>query len=96
MIELDPQTSALVLIDLQNRFMAAPFAPYSGREVLERGMALAARARAAGALVVLVRVEWSHEDSPPSDVDRPSPPRPGDAPPEWATSSPDWPGQGTC
>ena len=81
---LDAASTALVLVDLQNRFMGAALAPISAREVLKRGTALAAAARAAGATVVLVRVDWSDADAPPTNVDRPRPARPADAPADWA------------
>jgi nicotinamidase-related amidase len=59
MIELDPQSTALVLIDLQNGILGNALAPVSGPELLSRGQALAERFRAAGATVVLVNVAFS-------------------------------------
>jgi nicotinamidase-related amidase len=60
MIELDPKTTALVLIDLQKGILGMPGAtPISGEQLLERGKALAARFRAAGAAVVLVNVAFA-------------------------------------
>jgi nicotinamidase-related amidase len=59
MIELQPQFTALVLIDLQNLVIANPLSPISGQELLARGQALAGRFRAAGATVVLVRVSFA-------------------------------------
>lgn len=59
MQNLDPKTTALVLIDLQKAIVARPVAPYSGAEVLKNGIELAGRFRQAGATVVLVNVGWS-------------------------------------
>jgi nicotinamidase-related amidase len=54
MIALDPKTTALVLIDLQNGILGRKLEPISAKDRVERGKALAGRFRAAGALVVLV------------------------------------------
>ncbi|MBO7936273.1 isochorismatase family protein [Streptomyces antibioticus] len=54
---LDPARTALVLVDLMDRIVALPLAPRGGTEVLSVAEKLADGFRAAGALVVLVRVE---------------------------------------
>ena len=54
MITLDPSTSALVLIDLQNGILGRKLEPIPAEQLVERGKALAQKFRAAGALVVLV------------------------------------------
>jgi nicotinamidase-related amidase len=72
MIDLDPQSTALILIDLQNGVLGRKLEPLSAEELIERGKALAAMFRAAGALVVLVNVAPAAEDSP-RRVDEPSP-----------------------
>ncbi|MFE3633485.1 isochorismatase family protein [Streptomyces cellostaticus] len=54
---LDPRRTALVLVDLMDRVVALPLEPRKGTEVLTTAEELAAAFRAAGALVVLVRVE---------------------------------------
>ena len=59
MIELDPQSTALVLIDLQKGILGYPLTPITGQELLARGQAQAERFRAAGATVVLVNVAFS-------------------------------------
>ncbi len=41
MIELDPRTSALVLIDLQKGILGNALTPVTSQELLERGQALA-------------------------------------------------------
>ena len=70
MIALDPKTTALVLIDLQNGILGRKLAPISAA-LVERGKTLAGRFRAVGALVVLVNVAPAMEE-PPRRVDEPS------------------------
>jgi nicotinamidase-related amidase len=72
---LDPRSAALVLIDLQEGILGRPLAPRSGADVLKTGVALAERFRAAGAPVVLVRVDWAENfaDAPSANVDAPTP-----------------------
>jgi nicotinamidase-related amidase len=56
-LRLEPRRTALVLIDLMPRIIALETAPLSGKEVLERCVALAVATRSVGGLVVHVRVE---------------------------------------
>lgn len=86
MPHLDPRTTALVLIDLQNGIVGRDLAPRSGAEVVETGKALAARFRAAGAPVVLVQVGWSADgaDMPSQQVDEPIALPPGGIPAAWS------------
>ena len=56
MIALDPKTTALVLIDLQNGILGRKLEPISAAELVERGKTLAGRFRAVGALVMLSRL----------------------------------------
>ncbi|WP_329332736.1 isochorismatase family protein [Streptomyces sp. NBC_00663] len=56
-LALDPARSALVLVDLMDRIVALPLEPRKGAEVLTTARELAGAFRAAGAHVVLVRVE---------------------------------------
>jgi nicotinamidase-related amidase len=82
-LSLDPRTTALVLIDLQQGIAGMATVPHSAADVIARGADLAARCRARGALVVLVRV-----DPGPNGELFPSPladqPRPRMAfPPDW-------------
>ncbi|MFR9774927.1 isochorismatase family protein [Micromonospora sp. MS34] len=63
---LDPPRTALVLIDLQRRIVDLPTAPHSGPEVVERCLALADAARAAGATVVVVRADRPGPDPQPA------------------------------
>jgi nicotinamidase-related amidase len=61
MIALDPKSTALVLIDLQNGIVAIPLVPISAADLVARGKSLAERFRAAGGLVVLVNVGFSDD-----------------------------------
>ncbi|MGW2962740.1 isochorismatase family protein [Streptomyces sp. NPDC001220] len=56
-LALDPARTALVLVDLMDRIVALPLEPRKGTEVLHTGEQLAHSFRAAGAPVVLLRVE---------------------------------------
>jgi nicotinamidase-related amidase len=64
MIALNPRTTALVLIDLQNGILGRKLEPVSADELLEAGKALAGRFRAEGAPVVLVNGAPVTEDRP--------------------------------
>ncbi len=59
MITVDPKTTALVLIDLQQGILGYPLAPVSSDALVAAGKALAQQFRAAGAPVVLVNVAWA-------------------------------------
>ena len=48
MIALDPKSTALVLIDLQNCILGRQLAPVSAKHLLKRKKALAERFRVAG------------------------------------------------
>jgi len=65
---LDPATTALILIDLQQGIMGFAQQPYSAEQVLAKSAQLAQAFRLAGAPVVLVRVGWSTDGG---DVLRP-------------------------
>lgn len=56
-LDLEADRTALVLVDLQNFTEALPTLPHSGAEVVARAAGLAEACRAAGILVVLIRVE---------------------------------------
>lgn len=83
---IDPRGSALVLIDLQEGVIGRPLVPRSGSDILVASRTLAERFRAAGALVVLVRVTFAadYADAPPSNVDSPSQFPPGGMPESWS------------
>ena len=91
MISLDPKTTALVMIDLQNGILAYPLAPIAGPELLARGKTLAETFRKAGASVVLVNVGWektSGKDMPPMAVDMALTFPPGGFPAGWSDLAP--------
>ena len=83
MMKLDPQTTALVLIDLQNGIVGRALAPHAGADVLKTSQGLAEQFRKAGGTVVLVRVAWSPDfkDALRQPVDQPFSPPPGGFPP---------------
>lgn len=88
MITIDPKTTALVLIDLQQGIVANPqLAPRTGAEVVETAKAAARDFRSAGAPVVLVRVAFAtdYADMPSRSVDQPMQLPPGGMPAEWST-----------
>ena len=86
MPNLDPATTALVLIDLQNGIVGSDTAPRSGSAVVAAAKDLAARFREARAPVVLVHVGWRNDAERPSQaVDKPMPIPAGGTPPEWMT-----------
>ncbi len=86
MIHLDPKSTALVLIDLQNGILGYPLVPRTGPQILDLGKALAARFRGAGAPVVLVNVRWSDDggDAPGRNVDAPHQAPEGGFPAGWS------------
>ncbi len=71
MIALDPKSTALVLIDLQNGILGRKLAPISAEELVARGKALAQKFRAAGAPLALVNVK-PPLDGPERQVDEPT------------------------
>jgi nicotinamidase-related amidase len=85
MIELDPRTSALVLIDLQKGILGNALTPITSQELLVRGEALAERFRAAKATVVLVNVAFSPDvaDMLRQPVDQAQPLPAGGLPADW-------------
>lgn len=87
MLEFDPRSTALVLIDLQNGIVARPWEPHAPADVISRSRGLADRFRAAGASVVLVRVAFAADfaDAPSQMVDEPTQMPPGGLPPDWST-----------
>src|SRR5471032_810961 len=75
-LNLDPRTTALVLIDLQRGIVAGTTMPHASTDVIARGAALAAAFRAREALVVLVRVDPGPHGMlfPRPATDKPRPP----------------------
>lgn len=83
--KLDPQTTALVLIDLQQGILGFAKAPRSAESVLTASAKLAKRFREIGAPVVLVRVGWSRDfgDALKQPVDQPVTLPAGGLPSTW-------------
>jgi len=75
-LTLDAATTALVLIDLQRGIVARETKPHTAADVVANAARLADAFRAAGALVVLVRVSYSADrrDMLRPPVDTPNPP----------------------
>jgi len=73
MPKLDPQNTALVLIDLQQGLLSMPLAPYSGAKLIDNALRLAAALKKLGGLVIQVRVDFSagYADRPGQYVDQP-------------------------
>lgn len=91
MIHLDPRTTALVLIDLQNGIVGMSLAPRTGAAVLAAGKTLAGEFRAAKAPVVLVRVGFAADfaDALRQPVDQPNVRPAGGLPAGWGDLVPD-------
>ena len=82
-LKLDPKTTALVLIDLQNGMMARDTKPYTAKEVAGRARTLAAAFRAKGAPVVYVHVDLANFLRLPADQQTTNP---NDPPPPASAS----------
>jgi nicotinamidase-related amidase len=81
-LQLEPQKTALVLIDLQNAVVGMQTAPYTAAQVVENSRKLAEAFRAHGAPVVYVRVDLNDFMRPPVD----HPHNMGNTPPPAAAS----------
>jgi nicotinamidase-related amidase len=82
-LSIDPKTTALVLIDLQNGITRRPTAPHTAGDVISRAVRLADAFRAHGSTVVLVRVAFAADGSDRLKM-------PTDAQPPASTPSADW------
>lgn len=73
MTKLNPETSALVMIDLQQGITALPVVPHAADDVVARARLLAEQFRARGGTVIWVTVGWSTDfgDALRSPVDKP-------------------------
>lgn len=91
MPKLDPQKTALILIDLQQGLLSLPILPHSAQTVVANSLGLAAKLRQLGGLVIQIRVDFSahYADRPGQYVDQPmSLPAEG-LPAGWATFPPE-------
>lgn len=88
---LDPRTTALVLIDLQQGILPYAKGPRTGDAVLEASARLVKRFREAGAPVVFVRVGPSPDfgDTLKQRVDQPTPVPASGLPENWWTFPPE-------
>ncbi len=90
-LTLDPRACALVIIDLQHGIVSQPAAPHPSERVVVNAARLAEATRAAGGLVVLVRVTPSPDGKdalrPTLDPGAPRTGAPGS--PDWATLVPE-------
>ena len=89
-LALEPERTALVVIDLQRGIVDAPTSPHPARDVVARVAAIAGALRGAGGTVVLVRVTPSEDgrDALHPLTDAPAW-RPGPRPPDWAELVPE-------
>lgn len=85
-MNLNPQTTALVMIDLQHGNVARELAPYPASQVVANSVRLTEACRAAGAAVVYVRVSVGELAAHEADRALPGlkviPPNPSDIVPE--------------
>lgn len=78
LLQLDPASTALVLIDLQHSNVARTLAPHSSAQVVAHGAALAHAFRARGGAVIYVNIAVTALLTPNADAPFTRPP---DAPP---------------
>ncbi|MBP0591319.1 isochorismatase family protein [Paraburkholderia sp. LEh10] len=82
-LSIDPRSTALVLIDLQQSNVARQLEPHAAADVVARSVRAADALRAAGGTVVFVRVDVAQLLSLPADA--PLRPRDAPAPPPHAS-----------
>jgi nicotinamidase-related amidase len=82
---LNARQTALVLVDLQQGILGFGRAPHAAADVVARAALLAQRLRAAGGLVVRVKVGWSGDfgELLRQGTDQPAPLPPGGLPADW-------------
>ena len=82
-LQLDPKTTALVLIDLQNGIVGIPVKPHSSEAVVEASRAMVDAFHEKSAPIVFVRVDLANMVKLTVDTSRH---KPGDAPPPPSAS----------
>ncbi len=90
MLDLDPRTTALVLIDVQKGTLALPLAPHPAAEIVDVSCRLAKAVAESGGLVVLVRVNFGDNlaAAPKGTTDVPLAVPPGGIPADWSVIAP--------
>ena len=90
-LSLDPQTTALVLIDLQNGILSRPLTPHGAPQIITHTAALARRFAMTGGTLALVHVAFSdgYADQPHQDVDAPMQLPPDGLPKAWSCFVPE-------
>jgi nicotinamidase-related amidase len=88
-LKLEARSSALVLIDLQKGIAALPVKGHAAADVLARAGSLAARFRAAGAPVVLVKVAFPGAPDTLKPVTDAPPAAPAAEPSGWSELCPE-------
>ncbi|HWB54407.1 MAG TPA: isochorismatase family protein [Tepidisphaeraceae bacterium] len=82
-VNLDPKTTALILIDLQHAIVGRQLAPRSSIDVVNTCRSMADKFRKKGAMVIYVRVDLANLQTPIAD----QPTRPPNSPPPPASAS---------
>lgn len=90
MLELKPQTTAFVVIDLQKGLLGLSAAPYPVAQVLDNSVRIARTLAAAGGTLVLVRAHFGEDwgAAPQGRTDSPMTVPPG-MPADWADLAPE-------
>jgi len=90
-LNIDPKTTALVVIDLQNGIVSRPLTPYGADAVIKNSVRIAGALSKAGGILVPVHVAFSADggDRLKQDVDAAMPVPPGGIPPEWSEFVPE-------
>lgn len=88
-LSFDAKSTAILVIDLQKGIVGMPGQPHSGASVVANAVRLIEAGRAAGAQIVLVRVDFSAgwRDALQLPVDEPM--RMSSPPPDWAELLPE-------
>ena len=91
MMSLSPESTAIVIVDLQQGIAGLPLMPHSSSEVIARSIELGRALAAAGGIVVLVNVDYSagFADRPQGLVDAPLSLPAGGLPDGWAALLPE-------
>ena len=91
MLNLNPATTAVVLIDLQKGLLGLPLAPYAATQVVGSAVRLAKKVTTTGGTVVLVRVDFGDglAAAPRGQTDTPLAIPAGGIPADWSEIAPD-------